>query len=79
MKLSDDARALVVRVWNPLPEKAAGAIKANFDFTAVSACDMLEAPGGKLRASGAGRLRVSLGAKRILTVRFELPRKGAKA
>lgn len=78
VKLSDDALALVVRVWNPLEERAAGAIRANFDFTAVSACDMLEAPYGKLRASGAGRLGVSLGAKRILTVRFELPREGRK-
>jgi len=72
LKVSEDGGAVIMRVWNLLTRKRTAAITANFPFKRASSADSLEKAGKRLSTGGNGRLKLSIGAKEIVTLRFEL-------
>jgi len=72
LKVSEDGGAVIMRVWNPLTRKRTATVTANFPFRRASLADSLEKAGKRLSAGGNGKLKLPIGAKEIVTLRFEL-------
>ncbi len=72
MKISEDSRAVVIRMWNPLERKRCARIRINLPFKSAHLSDMLEKPLEKLPTGRDGVITLTVGAKKIVTVRVDL-------
>jgi alpha-mannosidase/mannosylglycerate hydrolase len=72
LKSAEDGRAVIVRLFNPRSEPVQATIAPGFAYRAARLANVLERPAReRLKPAAGGRLRLRLGPKQILTVRFD--------
>jgi alpha-mannosidase len=71
VKMSEDGKAVVARVYNPTEKAVSVRVKPAFKFRKAARTDFLEKAKEGLKAGRSG-VRVRLGKKQVATVRFEV-------
>ena len=71
VKMSEDGKAVVARVYNPTEKAATVTVRPSFGFKKAARTDFLEKAQEALKATRSGA-KVRLGRKQVATVRFDL-------